>query len=327
MAEEISIPFGSLLRDNQHSVYYRACSDALAWRMLATTGSASHNNLDSAIYGNKGALKLFGNSPFANERRSKYGSPRFVAVWLEGMPWALLIQGRVGAIIPQGAIAHLEDFRKKKDERKQPEIIEKVTSELTDIFNNAESSVLLDEDKKLMSWTGRVAVRMPAQDQDTTEGLPTVSEQLNNIAEDLEDSGTFNFTSMEDARERTFSEVVRRRGQPAFRAALIMAYEGRCAISGCDASEALEAAHIYPYRGDYTNHLTNGLLLRADLHTLFDLGLLTIDSATMTAQFSESLRMSHYSPLHGTALNIPHNENQRPNAEALDWHRSVNSER
>ena len=118
MAEEISIPFGSLLRDNQHPVYYRACSDALAWRMLATTGSASHNNLDSAIYGDKGAVALFGNSSFANERRSKYGGPRFVAVWLEGLPWALLIKERVGAIIPQSAIAHLEELRNKKEEAK-----------------------------------------------------------------------------------------------------------------------------------------------------------------------------------------------------------------
>ena len=197
------------------------------------------------------------------------------------------------------------------------------------MFDNVESEcvVLLDADRKLTSWNGRITTGIPSKDNEPATGSPVVSNPLDEIAERLESSGTFTFSSLEDARERTLSEVVRRRGQPAFRAALLMAYDGRCAISGCHASEALEAAHIYPYRGDYTNHVTNGLLLRADLHTLFDLGLLTIDSATMTARFSKSLRMSHYSPLHGTALYIPHNEDQRPNVEALDWHRSVNSER
>lgn len=75
-----------------------------------------------------------------------------------------------------------------------------------------------------------------------------------------------------DARERQIAEVVRRRGQARFRAALIKAYDGKCAITGCDAVEALEAAHISPHRGIHTDHVQNGLLLRADIHSLLDLG-------------------------------------------------------
>jgi putative restriction endonuclease len=84
-----------------------------------------------------------------------------------------------------------------------------------------------------------------------------------------------------DGRERIVASIVIRRGQPEFRRILIRAYKGRCAVSGCDAIEVLEAAHIMPYLGQDTNHPSNGILLRADIHTLFDLGLLSIDTDTM----------------------------------------------
>jgi hypothetical protein len=65
-----------------------------------------------------------------------------------------------------------------------------------------------------------------------------------------------------DARDRTLASIVRRRGQPQFRERLLAIYDGRCAISGCNAVEALEAAHISPYKGRHTNHPQNGLLFR-----------------------------------------------------------------
>jgi len=49
-------------------------------------------------------------------------------------------------------------------------------------------------------------------------------------------------------------------------------------ISGCNVQEALEAAHIRPYSECGTNKIANGLLLRADLHTLFDLHLMSLDA-------------------------------------------------
>lgn len=92
-----------------------------------------------------------------------------------------------------------------------------------------------------------------------------------------EETQDFEHENEADLRERAVAEVVRRRGQAKFRTALLEAYGGRCAITGCDAVDALEAAHILPYRGDHSNHPSNGLLLRADLHSLFDLGLIAID--------------------------------------------------
>lgn len=67
--------------------------------------------------------------------------------------------------------------------------------------------------------------------------------------------------------------IAYRRGQSVFRRDLMYAYSSVCAVTGTTASDVLEAAHIYPYRGAHTNRVDNGLLLRADIHTLFDLNM------------------------------------------------------
>jgi putative restriction endonuclease len=54
-------------------------------------------------------------------------------------------------------------------------------------------------------------------------------------------------------------------------------YSGRCAITDCEIDDVLEAAHISPYSGRSSDQVCNGLLLRADVHTLFDCGLLAFD--------------------------------------------------
>jgi hypothetical protein len=130
----------------------------------------------------------------------------------------------------------------------------------------------------------------------------------------------FEVDRIEDARERQIAEVIRRKGQAKFRAALISAYKGRCVVTGCDALDALEAAHIVPYNGEHTNHVQNGLLLRADLHSLFDLGLLAIDPKTMTVVLSQQLVESDYRNLAGTPIAKPSDDSVAPSQEALHKH-------
>ena len=120
-----------------------------------------------------------------------------------------------------------------------------------------------------------------------------------------------------DARKRIMRDVVARQGQAQFRDALIRAYEGRCAITGCDSPYALEAAHIRPYLGEHTNVVTNGLLLRADIHGLFDLGLLAVHPATRTVVISDRLSGDHYKSLQGRPLNLPTNPVLHPSAALL----------
>jgi putative restriction endonuclease len=126
-----------------------------------------------------------------------------------------------------------------------------------------------------------------------------------------------------DARLRVVRQIVARRGQAGFRAALLEAYRGRCAITGFDAAAALEGAHLRPYRGPDSNAVTNGLLLRADIHTLFDLGLLAPDPVTRTIVVSKLLAGTQYAALSSARLADPTAAWQRPDQEALEsiWER------
>ncbi|WP_242449028.1 HNH endonuclease [Burkholderia metallica] len=91
--------------------------------------------------------------------------------------------------------------------------------------------------------------------------------------------------------------------QAAFRQAVLDAYDGRCAISGCDIQEALEAAHLRgrDWRAGH-NDAADGILLRRDLHALYDRGLL--DVADGIARFSRDV-VHHYAQLEGTTVACP----------------------
>lgn len=132
---------------------------------------------------------------------------------------------------------------------------------------------------------------------------------------------SFDPTSLEDGRKRIQAAIVARQGQGRFRRQVLAAYGGRCAITDCDVEAALEAAHIVPYRGAQTNAVQNGLLLRADLHTLFDLGLLAIDAATLTVRLHASLAKSSYGALASKAVRLPQDPGLRPHPDALELHR------
>ncbi len=134
------------------------------------------------------------------------------------------------------------------------------------------------------------------------------------------DEMVFDPSSIQDARQKVLRSITQRRGQQAFRDTLISPYDGRCAISGCSILDVLEAAHICPYLGPETNRVMNGLLLRADIHTLFDCGLIAIDTKNMTVLVAPTLHDSEYKAFLGKKLLMPHLPG-RPSIEALDAHR------
>lgn len=123
-----------------------------------------------------------------------------------------------------------------------------------------------------------------------------------------------------DARVRELRGVVMRRGQKGFRDTLLKAYDGKCAITGCAAISVLEAAHIVPYRGERTHRPDNGLLLRSDIHTLFDLGLLWVDPTTMRVEMAEQLLATEYMGLRGRTLRLPQDQGSRPHRDHLQHH-------
>ncbi len=105
-----------------------------------------------------------------------------------------------------------------------------------------------------------------------------------------------------DERERTSRQVHTRRGQAAFREKLRGRFNDTCLVTRCRLPDLLEAAHISPYRGEKDHHPSNGLLLRADIHTLFDLELLGIDPDTLEVRLHPKLRGMGYDHLAGTSL-------------------------
>lgn len=151
-------------------------------------------------------------------------------------------------------------------------------------------------------------------------------ESQNNLSElrderqRIEAEGYFNVENLEDARRRVTASIVKRQGQFEFRRKLLTAYAGRCAISGCDAEPAIEAAHIIPYQGTQTNHITNGLPLRADIHTLFDLSLLSVQPDTHEVRIAPELLETCYQEFASQKLILPKETFALPSSEALRKH-------
>lgn len=105
---------------------------------------------------------------------------------------------------------------------------------------------------------------------------------------------------------REFRRVADRPGQSAFRAQLMIVYGSRCCISGCNVAEALDGAHIDPYENPSQDSSQNGILLRRDLHALFDANLLSISPHTNVVLIASQLRSStEYARFHQKPLIKP----------------------
>lgn len=109
----------------------------------------------------------------------------------------------------------------------------------------------------------------------------------------------------EDLRETVNRSIKQRRGQRAFREA-ILKVNNHCAVTKCAILDLLEAAHIYPYRNETHNHMSNGLLLRADIHTLFDLDLIAINPSSYKIHINKMLKESEYAVYEGSNISVAH---------------------
>ena len=126
----------------------------------------------------------------------------------------------------------------------------------------------------------------------------------------------------DDHQRRYLAKV--RYGQSSFRMSLTDAYDKRCVISGESTLPALEAAHIKPYKDSGPHFISNGLLLRSDMHRLFDLGYITLTNQ-MKIEVSKRINENYgngkeYFQHHGKKLILPHHITEKPNKEYIDWH-------
>jgi putative restriction endonuclease len=115
-----------------------------------------------------------------------------------------------------------------------------------------------------------------------------------------------------------------RLGQRSFQAVVLDAYHRRCAISGTHIPPVLQAAHIRPVAAGGEHRIDNGLLLRSDVHTLFDRGYLGVDpgyhllvSPRLRADFSNG---DQFYARAGEVIELPERRAARPGREFLEWH-------
>jgi predicted restriction endonuclease len=98
-----------------------------------------------------------------------------------------------------------------------------------------------------------------------------------------------NAEGLKKLRKKRLAEIATRAAQPEFGKKIRANYGGRCAVTGCKTRIALEAAHIRVHEGADDNSASNGILLRRDIHALFDEWLITFTADGKRLQVSPNL--------------------------------------
>ena len=152
-----------------------------------------------------------------------------------------------------------------------------------------------------------------------------VSERLKRSSASILEDGTATVAAIESNGYGKPQIVYPRLGQGLFRVLVTDAYDRRCAITGERTLPVLEAGHIKPYSVVQRHEVSNGLLLRSDLHRLFDGGYLTIDPSNRKVVVSDRIREEfqngkEYYRLEGQVLREPDQAWAKPSAENLEYH-------
>lgn len=130
-----------------------------------------------------------------------------------------------------------------------------------------------------------------------------------------------------DDKERKAAIIYKRsrKGQNRLKKKQLDVYESRCCVTGCSVPQVLKACHIEPHYLKGNNHSCNGLLMRADIHDLFDAGLIAIEPDTLVVHISDDLVGSEYEALEGQVLRA-RVDGLRPDREALSerWNKFEN---
>ncbi|MFW6173411.1 MAG: HNH endonuclease [Elusimicrobiota bacterium] len=140
------------------------------------------------------------------------------------------------------------------------------------------------------------------------------------------DIEAYRFKEIMDNSQRYGKEqiITPRLGQGTFKVCVTDAYHRSCAITGEKALPVLEAAHIKPYSESGPHLVKNGLLLRSDLHKLFDKGYMTV-TTKLDIEVSRRIKEEfdngeYYYTLHGKKMSHPTYLNDRPEKEFIEWH-------
>lgn len=225
---------------------------------------------------------------------------------LEGSPQTLLTEEQ-RTVWKQATLVELNRFEKSPYKKHHQPIVYKAVVDLD--YRNS----LLDEvfPKEFLG-----------QPHNKSPSFDNLLDDIN-VTVQIQENGDFSVEEIEDERQRKQASIVQRQGQSDFRHKLLIAYKGRCLITGCKVEETIEAAHIIPYQGVATNNLTNGLTLRADVHKLFDLYLLSVNPENYEVLVSPRLAETYYEQFAYQKLHLPKDSKILPSKEALIKHYEI----
>jgi len=129
---------------------------------------------------------------------------------------------------------------------------------------------------------------------------------------------TEEFNSQKNSqKKKTTVKATQRKGQPKFRKDILHVYKNKCTITGVNEEGVLEAAHIEDYINENSNHINNGICLRADIHKLFDRHLIGINNDFKVFVSSE-IKDSEYRKLDNKKILLPKNKNFHPLKKLLN---------
>lgn len=180
-----------------------------------------------------------------------------------------------------------------------------------------EHVVFLDDDK---------FIELESESQIVFKKQIVTTKQYDNDDDDLLDkifkdeqtrtNEDFSLVDSDVEKEKASAIVTKRFGQGKFKADISEIYQNKCCVTGEETPELLEAAHIQSYKNNSSNHKKNGLLLRIDIHKLFDKGLIYIDEEYII-HISPFVKSDNYRLLEGQKISLPNNVNDYPSLVAL----------
>ncbi|MDH2432505.1 HNH endonuclease signature motif containing protein [Pokkaliibacter sp. MBI-7] len=201
----------------------------------------------------------------------------------------------IATVEPKGD-SHVFSFKEQKSNFKS--LLPEVNEEIIVIFNNLEIHTTVGDRQyrlnapkkckingkeiKKLSYPELIKTLNLSSNQTVNFEIANKGNLISLVAIDQTENLLFmeNGNTIKTIDEKISRDIMSRRGQALFRHRLLERYSYSCAISDCKTIYALEAAHITPHSEEQSYHEGNGLLLRADIHTLFDMHLISINPAT-----------------------------------------------
>ena len=271
----------------------------------------------------EGKQTTFGFTEARRVAAERLGPGDVLICYLRGlMAWCGLLEVTVPSVVPDGTTA---DRMTKYPVRVpvRPVVILPVFKAIPITDENVWSALSLTRGKtRSPGWNAKFRSDLARlSDEDGEFLIHAISARADApLGAEVGSNDTDDPQSKDDQREWVNRQIVARRGQREFREKLMAAYERRCAVSGCAVPDILEAAHVTRYLGPKSNRITNGVILRADLHTLYDCGLLAFDPTTRKVLLAPSLEGSEYKAFDGSSLRLPFPPEDAPDSKAMRAH-------